>query len=67
MGVVVLAVDGALASWVAQGGFLRQATALTVVIGVGMATLAGAALALRIREFSDAVGLVSRRLRRRAR
>ena len=67
MGAVVLALDGALASWVAQGGLLRQAVALAIVIGAGMATLAGAALALRIREFSDAVGLVSRRLRRRAR
>jgi hypothetical protein len=43
-----------------------QAVRLLLVIGLALLVLAGAAAALRVREFRDGVSLVLRRLRRRS-
>jgi hypothetical protein len=67
MGAVASAADGAVASALPGDGVVLQIVRLASVIGAALVVLAGAAWLLRIREFTDAVSLVTRRLRRAAR
>ena len=66
MGATALAAGRVLESLMPGSGLPLQIVRLTGTIGVAVAVLAAAAWALRIREFTEAVALVTRRFRRRA-
>jgi putative peptidoglycan lipid II flippase len=63
MGGTVYVIDALLARWM-PGGFAFEVLGLGISIGAGVASLAAAATVLRIPQFTDAVRMVSRRLRR---
>jgi putative peptidoglycan lipid II flippase len=67
MGMAASAADGALASVLPGGGVVLQIVRLASTIGIALVVLAVASWLLRIKEFTDAVSLVSNRLRRAAR
>jgi peptidoglycan biosynthesis protein MviN/MurJ (putative lipid II flippase) len=67
MGVAASAADGALASVLPGGGVVLQIVRLASTIGIALVVLAGASWLLRIREFTEGVSLVTRRLRRAGR
>jgi putative peptidoglycan lipid II flippase len=67
MGVAASAADGALRSVLPGDGVVLQIVRLASTIGIALVVLAGASWLLRIKEFTDAVSLVSNRLRRAAR
>jgi putative peptidoglycan lipid II flippase len=67
MGAAASATDGTLASVLPGGGIMLQIVRLAATIGVALAVLAGASWLLRIREFTESVALVTRRLRRAGR
>jgi putative peptidoglycan lipid II flippase len=63
MGAAAIAADGWLQRGIPGSGLLPQITRLTAAIAVAVGVLAGAAYALRVREFRDAAALVTRKLR----
>lgn len=65
MGIAALAVDRALGAWLPGGALLLQIIRLAATIGVALTVLAAASWLLRIREFKEAMALVTRRFRRR--
>jgi hypothetical protein len=67
MGSVAGLAEPALVSWLPGNGLLLQIVRLAFTIGVALAVLAGTSWMLRIREFSEGVGLLTRRLRRTTR
>jgi putative peptidoglycan lipid II flippase len=67
MGAAAVGVDMALQTWLPGSGLAVQIARLAAAIGVALAVLAGGAHALRIREFRDAVALVTRKLGRASR
>jgi putative peptidoglycan lipid II flippase len=66
MGLAAMAVDRALGSWLPGAALLMQVVRLAATIGAALVVLAGASWLLRLREFTEAAALVSRRFRRRA-
>lgn len=66
MGAAVMAVDRFGAPLLPIAGFLGKLARVVLGIAVGVVTLAAAARALRVTEFTDAVALVRSRLARRA-
>jgi hypothetical protein len=67
MGVAASAADGALRSVLPGDGVVLQIVRLASTIGIALVVLAGASWLLRIKEFRDAVSLVTKRLRRAGR
>lgn len=65
MGLTAYIAEGALSTLIPGGRVLTQAFRLSLTIGASLGTLAAAAYLLRIREFSESVGLVLRKLGRR--
>ncbi|MGE3403838.1 MAG: murein biosynthesis integral membrane protein MurJ [Vicinamibacterales bacterium] len=66
MGAAAIACDRLLTAWLPGDSVALQALRLAVTIGAALLVLAGAAAALRVREFHEGFALVARRLRRRA-
>ena len=64
MGLVAVFTERALLSWLPGHGLVTQIVRLASTIGVAIAVLAAASWLLRIREFSEGVALVTRRLKR---
>ncbi len=62
MGVTAVATEGLLSSLLPGGRFVLQAIRLSGAIGAAVAALAIAAYLLRIREFHEALAMVTRRL-----
>ena len=67
MGAAAFASLRALEVWLPGDAELMQIVRLTVTIGFALVVLAGGAWLLRIREFTQGVALVTRRLRRSSR
>jgi putative peptidoglycan lipid II flippase len=67
MGAAASVADGALESVLPGDGVVTQIVRLASTIGVALAVLAGASWLLRIREFTESVSLVTKRLRRASR
>jgi putative peptidoglycan lipid II flippase len=67
MGVAAYWSDAWLVTWLPGHTFLNQAIRLSLSIGSSLLVLAAAAWLLRIREFHEAVAMVTRRLRRSSR
>ncbi len=65
MGIAAAFVDALLVAWFPGDGIWIQVARLAATIGAAIAVLAAAAHLLRIREFRQAVSLVTRRLGRR--
>ena len=64
MGAAAAGIEVALRVWLPGTSLAVQVIRLAAAIGVALAVLAAGAHLLRIREFRDAVALVTRRLRR---
>jgi putative peptidoglycan lipid II flippase len=64
MGAAAAATDAALTAYLPGSALVFQGIRLTASIGVALAVLAAGAHLLRIKEFHDAVAMVTRRLRR---
>jgi putative peptidoglycan lipid II flippase len=64
MGIAAAGVEAALTIWLPGSALLLQIVRLAAAIGVALAVLAAGAHLLRIKEFGDAVALVTRRIRR---
>ena len=64
MGAAAAGVDIALGVWLPGTSLLLQIVRLSAAIGVALAVLAAGAHLLRIREFGEAVALVTRKLKR---
>jgi putative peptidoglycan lipid II flippase len=64
MGVVAVGVERLATAWLPGGALLSQIVRLTVAIAAALGVFAGAAHLLHIREFRDAMSVVTRRLRR---
>jgi putative peptidoglycan lipid II flippase len=62
MTAVVAAIDNTLRNVLPGGQLAVQATRLSLTIGAGLASLAGAAKLLRIREFDDVVAMIGARV-----
>jgi putative peptidoglycan lipid II flippase len=65
MGAAAVAADRALERWMPGVGLLAQIARVGSTIGLSLAVLAASAWLLRIREFSEGMALVTRRLTRR--
>ncbi len=65
MGTVALYTGRLLAAWLPGDSVLLQSLRLFSTIGVALLTLALAAWVLRVREFGEAMAVVTRRFRRR--
>jgi putative peptidoglycan lipid II flippase len=65
MGAAALVAHGALAAWMPGPALAAQVVRLAAAIGVALAVLAAAAHLLGLREFREAAGMVTRRLRTR--
>jgi putative peptidoglycan lipid II flippase len=63
MGVAAVAADLGTGLWMPGAGLARQLVRLTTTIGVAVGVLAASAYLLRVREFRQAVTLVTRKLR----
>ena len=64
MGAAAAGVDVALGTWLPGTSLVLQIVRLSTAIGVALAVLAAGAHLLRIREFGEAVALITRKLRR---
>ena len=64
MGAAAAGVDVALGTWLPGTSLVLQIVRLSAAIGVALAVLAAGAHLLRIREFGEAVALITRKLRR---
>jgi len=64
MGATALYSHELLSSWLPSHAFAVQAGRLGLSIGLALVVLAASAWLLRIREFSEGLALVTRRLRR---
>jgi len=67
MGAAASYTDGALASMLPGGGLVLQVIRLGSTVGVALAVLAAASWLLRIREFTEGLAFVRRRLGRTSR
>ena len=63
MAVAAVAVDMAVGLWMPGAGLVLQLLRLVTTIGVAVGVLAASAYLLKVREFREAVTLVSRKLR----
>jgi putative peptidoglycan lipid II flippase len=63
MGAAVVATDRTVIAWLPGTAVVVQILRLVAAIGVGLAVLATAAWVLRIQEFKEGVGMVTRRIR----
>ena len=64
MGAAAAGVDVALGAWLPGTSLVLQIIRLSAAIGVALAVLAAGAHLLRIKEFGEAVALVTRKLKR---
>jgi hypothetical protein len=64
MGVATAVAYGTLSDWLPGGALLSQIVRLAGAIGIALVVLAASAHALRISEFQQAFGAVTRRFRR---
>jgi putative peptidoglycan lipid II flippase len=65
MGAATVGAHGLLVAQLPSDGLIPQIVRMAVTIGIALAVLAASAHLLRIPQFAEGVGLISRRLRRR--